>query len=249
VTFAEHVIINGIIVRLRLDKTRIDYIIVKKVRFDMKVIDLTHTISENMPVYPGTEGPKLEVINTYKKNGFKETLLTMFSHTGTHMDAPAHLFAKRTTLDSFSAEQFVGKGLVIDCSDLQEGQEITMKYINREKEKADQAQFILFYTGWDKHWGTSIYFGDYPYITYEVAEYLIYTKKKGVGLDVIGIDPISDENLTIHKKLLAETNIVIIENLTCLGEIGSELFTFCALPIKYENSDGAPIRAIAILED
>lgn len=165
------------------------------------------------------------------------------------MDPPAHLFAQRTTLDSFLVEQFIGKGVVIDCSDLKEGQRITMRYIEHVKEKADQAQFILFRTGWDSRWGTSSYFGDYPYISEEVAEYLIHSEKKGVGIDVIGIDPISDENLTIHRKLFAKTDIVVIENLACLGEIGNELFTFCALPIKYFNSDGAPIRAIAILDD
>lgn len=215
----------------------------------MRIIDLTHMMSESMPVYPGTEGPKFEIANTYEKNGFKETLLTMFSHTGTHMDPPVHLFAHRTTLDSFPVEQFVGKGLVIDCSDLQEGQRINMKHIEMVKEKADRAEFILFYTGWDKYWGTSSYFGEYPCITEAVAEYLICSRKKGVGLDVIGLDPIADGNLTIHQKLFAETDIVVIENLTCLGAIGSELFTFCALPLKYENSDGAPIRAIAILDD
>lgn len=215
----------------------------------MKAIDLTHTISESMPVYPGTERPRLEIANTYEKHGFKETLLTMFSHTGTHMDPPVHLFGHRTTLDSFPAEQFVGKGLVIDCTDLKEGQRITIEYIEHVKEKADMAQFILFHTGWDKRWGTNSYFGEYPYITEEVADYLIQSKKKGVGLDVIGLDPISDENLTMHRKLFTETDIVVIENLTRLGEVGDELFTFCALPLKFENSDGAPVRAIAILED
>jgi kynurenine formamidase len=213
----------------------------------MKIIDLTHTISENMPVYPGTDGPKLEVENTYEKNGFKETLITMFSHTGTHMDSPAHIFPNRTALDSFKVEQFVGKAIVIDCSDLQAGEKISMKYIEAVKEKADKAEFILFYTGWDKYWGTSKYFGEYPYITDEVAEYIIQTKKKGVGLDTIGIDPISNENLTIHKKLFEENEIVIIENLTSLEKIGDVLFDFFALPIKFENSDGAPIRAIAVL--
>ena len=107
----------------------------------------------------------------------------------------------------------------------------------------------MFHTGWDRYWRTDFYFKDYPCITEEVAQYLIYNKKKGVGVDVIGIDPISDENLTIHRKLFLKTDIVVIENLTRLGEVGNELFTFCALPIKYENSDGAPIRAIAILQD
>lgn len=215
----------------------------------MRIIDLTHTISENMPVYPGTERPKLKTANTYKENGFKETLLTMFSHTGTHMDPPSHLFSHRTTLDLLPVDQFIGKALVIDCSNLQEGQRITMDFIEGAKEKADEADFILFHTGWDKRWGTDAYFGDYPYITEEVADYLINSRKKGVGFDVIGIDPISDGNLTIHKKLFSETDIVVIENLCRLEKAGDELFTFCALPIKYENSDGAPIRAIAILKD
>ncbi len=214
----------------------------------MRMIDLTHKISEDMPVYPGTERPRLEIANTYEKHGFKETLLTMFSHTGTHMDSPAHLFAGRPTLDSFPAEHFVGKGLVIDCSDLQEGERITMRYIEQAKEKADAAEFILFRTGWDKYWGMDTYFGEYPCITEEVADYLINSGKKGVGLDTIGIDPISDSNLTIHRRLFAKADIVVIENLTCLEQIGSELFTFCALPLKFNNSDGAPVRSVAILQ-
>lgn len=212
-----------------------------------KIIDLTHTITEDMPVYPGTDQPVLRVMATCDKDGFKETLLTIWSHVGTHMDAPAHLYTSRMTLDSFPAEQFCGSALVIDCTGLKAGQRITMEHIDRVKEKAEQAEFILFHTGWDAYWGSADYFGDYPYITDEVAEYLIHSKKKGVGLDVIGIDPIADANLSIHRRLLAETEIVIIENLTNLGQVGGELFTLCALPLKYKDADGAPARAIAIL--
>jgi kynurenine formamidase len=68
----------------------------------MKVIDLTHTISEDMLVYPGIEKPKLTTANTYVKDGFKETLLQMYSHVQTHIDPPAHIFANRKTLDPFS---------------------------------------------------------------------------------------------------------------------------------------------------
>lgn len=79
----------------------------------MKVIDLTHMIESTMPVYPGTEPPIFEPANTYEKDGFKETKITMFTHTGTHMDPPAHLYQGRTTLDAFSADQFIGKALFI----------------------------------------------------------------------------------------------------------------------------------------
>ncbi|MDY0235939.1 MAG: cyclase family protein [Gudongella sp.] len=213
----------------------------------MKIIDLTHYISEDMPVYPGTDAPKLQVANTYEKDGFKETLMIMYTHTGTHMDPPAHIFEGKTTLDQFPIEQFVGKALVIDCNDLKEGDKIQMKHINREL--ADKAEFLLFYTGWEKYWGTDKFFGNYPCIDGEVVNYIIDQNKKGVGLDTIGIDPISDGNLTIHKKLFHNNEMIIIENLMNLDKLGSELFTFIALPLKHVNADGSPIRAIAILEE
>lgn len=91
----------------------------------MKVIDLTHTIKEDMPVYPGTDTPKMIPANSYEKDGFKETLMQMYTHTGTHMDPQAHLYADRTTLDQFPPEQFIGKALSIDCRELNEGEAIT----------------------------------------------------------------------------------------------------------------------------
>ena len=212
----------------------------------MKIIDLTQLISEDMPVYPGTEQPKLTVANTHEKDGFRETLISFYSHTGTHMDAPFHIFADRTYLDALPAEQFVGKALVVDCEDVGEGGIIGMEYIDRSL--ADEADFLLFHTGWDAHWGTEKYFGEYPVVSMEVCQYVLDSQKKGVGFDVIGIDPISDGNLTRHRMLLSQRDVVIIENLTNLGEIGGGLFTFAALPLKYKNADGAPIRAIAMIE-
>lgn len=213
----------------------------------MKLIDLTHTISETMPVYPGTEEPSLSPASTYEKDGYRETLLHMYSHTGTHMDAPNHLFKERTTLDRLPAEQFAGSALVINCADLNEGGRIGMERIEAVRDKADRAEFLLFRTGWDAKWGTDAYFGDYPYISDDVADYLIKGKKKGVGLDVIGLDPIADENLTLHRKLFSAADIVVIENLKGLERCGEELFSFFALPLKYENADGAPVRAVAVL--
>ncbi len=212
----------------------------------MKIIDLTHTISENMPVYPGTEKPKLTIANTYEKDFFKETLMTMYSHTGTHMDPPAHIFAGKTTLDRFPITQFIGSAAVIDCSDLGENGRITMEQINKNRENADKADFIVFRTDWDKYWGRPEYYVGYPFIDDEVAEYIITNRKKGIGLDNISLDPVG--SLNYHKKVFKENEIVIIENLTNLKEVGTDLFTLFALPLKYENADGSPIRAVAVLE-
>ena len=81
----------------------------------MTVHELTHTITNTMPVYPGTEQPVLTTACTIEKTGYRETLLHMYSHTGTHMDAPAHMIEGGKPLDAFPAEAFVGRGFVLDC--------------------------------------------------------------------------------------------------------------------------------------
>ena len=214
----------------------------------MKVIDLTHVIEANMPVYPGTEPPTLESANTYEKDGFKETKISMFTHTGTHMDPPAHLYADRTTLNAFPADQFIGKALVIDCTSLSEGDAITMEQLIPYGNKVEKADFLLFYLGWDKRWGTDSYFGDYPCIDDAVMDLILDGNYKGIGFDVIGLDPIADENLTRHKRLFKSNDIVNIENLCNLGQCGSDLFRFSCFPLKLTDCDGSPIRAIAWFE-
>lgn len=214
----------------------------------MKVIDLTHTIRERMPVYPGTDAPRFIPANSYEKDGFKETLLQMYTHTGTHMDPPAHLFAGRTTLDQFPAEQFIGKALVIDCRGVGAGGAITRDLVERYGEKARKADFLLFNLGWDDRWGTDDYFGDYPCLDDAVMDLVIQGRYKGIGFDVIGLDPIADENLTRHKKLFQSRDIVNIENLKNLALCGSDLFWFSCFPLKLEHGDGSPVRAVAWFE-
>ncbi|MGN0135492.1 cyclase family protein [Anaerotignum sp.] len=215
----------------------------------MKVIDLTQTICKDMPVFPGTAPARLEVANTFETDGFRETMFHITSHTGTHMDAPYHLYPEGTKLDEMPAEQFVGKALVIDCRDLQAGDEIGMARIEKVKELADAAEFLLFNTGWDKNWGKEEYFGNYPVISMEICRYALDSGKKGVGFDTIGIDPVADMLLPRHKMLLGNGDMIIMENLTNLDKIGGGLFTLAALPLKYKEADGAPIRAVAIMEE
>lgn len=214
----------------------------------MKAIDLTYTIKEEMTVFPGTEMPKLINTSNYEKDGFRETSISIYSHVGTHMDPPAHIYPDRTTLDEFPASQFVGKGLVIDCRDLNEGEDITIDCILKYGKKAEKVDFLLFNTGWDKYWGNDKYFGDYPCVNDEVLDYVLNGNYKGIGFDTIGIDPVSDENLSRHKKLFKDKDIVNIENLKNLGLCGDEIFNFSCCPLKIENSDGAPVRAVAWFE-
>lgn len=123
-----------------------------------------------------------------------------------------------------------------------------MDCIRRAGEKAEQADFLLFNLGWDCRWGTAGYFGEYPCIDEEVMEYILSGNYKGIGFDVIGLDPISDEKLIRHHRLFEEKDIVNIENLKNLNLCGTDLFWFSCFPLKVENCDGSPIRAVAWFE-
>ena len=209
----------------------------------MTVIDLTHTIREDMPVYPGTEPPRLTTACTVSQCGYRETLLHMYSHTGTHMDAPAHLFPAGATLDALPPARFAGTALVVPCAGA--GAVLHMDLLAPVKDAADRADFLLFHTGWDRLWGQAAYFEGYPVPGEDVVDYLLSSGKKGVGLDTVSVDPVGDGALPIHRRLLGG-GLVIVENLTNLAAAGGEPFTFCALPLHYEKADGAPVRAVGL---
>ena len=176
-----------------------------------------------------------------KKHSFK--CILMYKHTWIHR---LIFLRKEDTLDQFSPEQFFGKALVVDCRDLKEGQAITIDKINIDKAKL--AEFLLFNLGWDKRWNLDTYFNDYPCIDDTVLEFILNCNLKGIGFDVMGLGPLRDENLTRHKALFKDTDIVNIENLTNLDQCGNDLFWFSCFPPKIENCDGFPIQTIAWYE-
>lgn len=214
----------------------------------MKVIDLTHVIHEDMQVFPGTEPPRLTVGNTLEKDGFRETALFLFSHTGTHMDTPAHMLEGAAELDKLPVSTFCGKAAVIPCL----GGKITMEEVNACRDMADKAEFIIFHTGWDKYWGKEEYFGTFPVPEAQVIQYAINTGKKGVGIDCMSVDPMdidpTKEEMPNHFMLF-RAGKVIVENLCNLDQASGKMVDFFALPLKYRDADGAPVRAIAILSE
>ena len=208
----------------------------------MKVYDLTHTIQNDMPVYPGTEQPKLTTACTIEAAGYRETLLHMFSHTGTHMDAPAHMLLDGAALDSYGADKFAGTAVVVDCR----GHEsISLPLL--QGYDLNGVDFVLFCTGWDKKWGSPDYYAGFSCLTADAAAYLAALPLKGVGEDSISLDPCDSVDFPNHITLLG-ADFVNTENLTGLDALIGRRFTFVTLPLKFENSDGCSCRAIAMEE-
>lgn len=209
------------------------------------IIDLTHTITPDLAAYPGDQAPALVPSATLPKNGFRTTLLTMTSHTGTHLDAPSHILRDGSDLDDLPISQFSGRAAALDVS--QVGPVITAGYLREQNGLIQTADFVLFYTGWEKKWGTPAFFEDgFPVLDEAAARYLVSCGLKGVGTDSFSVDALSNAEMPAHRILLSD-GMVIVECLCVKKVVGRRDFHFTALPLKYKNADGAPVRAIAEL--
>ncbi|PLX69264.1 MAG: hydrolase [Denitrovibrio sp.] len=208
----------------------------------MKIIDLTHEIVEGMPVYPGTEPPEIKIATTIEKDGFEERLITMFSHTGTHMDAPCHILKGGSTLSDFDISDFTGRAVLIDVRGMNE---VTVEHVQKYSGELENAKFAVLHSGWDKLWGTPEYFKNFPVLNDSAAELLATFDLKGICMDMISIDP-ADTVTYANHRIIFKKGLVIVENLRGLESIGTEVFELTCLPLNIKGGDGSPVRAFAL---
>jgi len=215
----------------------------------MDFIDLTHVVQPGMTVFPGTEPPVFEVGASIEADGFAEKRITMFTHTGTHMDAPAHIISGALTLDQFEIEHFGGKACVVDVGrsvDVggHQASKIDIGVLQARSEAIHESDFVILRSGWSRRWGSEDYFEGYPVLTPEAARWLVDARIKGLGIDMISVDEVDSTEFTVHNILLG-ANLVIIENLTNLELLPDAGFSFYCFPLRIDQADGSPVRAVA----
>lgn len=206
-----------------------------------RIIDLSHPLSPATPVYPGTEPPRLTPASTREADGFNELRLEMVSHTGTHMDAPAHILPDGASLDQLPIDRFIGPGCLID---VRGSTRITADDLAPHAAALGLAAFAILRTGWEVHWGAPRYFEGFPLLEPDAARLLTESGLSGVGVDAISVDGVETAEFPIHHILLG-AGLVIIENLANLEALPPQDFEFTALPLPIANGDGSPVRAVA----
>lgn len=210
----------------------------------MKIYDLTRLITPDIMVWPGTPKPIIGEGSTLERDGFRETRLDIFSHVGTHMDAPAHMLEGAPALDELPVNTFWGSAWVLDASKAEPGSAIGPEAL----EDFPGADFLLVSTGWELYWNKPEYFGNFPHLAPETVRRALELGVRGIGVDTMGIDPMTDSSYTNHF-IMFRAGRVVIENLCNLAPIRGQVVNFAALPLKFENSDGAPVRAVAEVPD
>ena len=212
----------------------------------MRIIDLSHPIHPTMPVYPGTAPPSIALAATLDKDGFAEHQITFTTHTGTHVDAPSHMLADAETLDGLPLAQFMGPAVMINLNTIA-SPKIGVSALQRYEDQLHAVEFVLLHTGWNRHWGQSRYFEQFPVLDRKAALWLGNFALKGIGVDTPSFDAATSTGYGVHKLFLSR-NVLLIENLTNLDCLPTEPFTMACFPLPLRQADGCPVRAVALIE-
>lgn len=212
----------------------------------MKIIDLSHPITEIMPYYPGTQPPCVEELSFIELNGFAEKKISFLTHSGTHIDAPCHIIPDTKSVDKLPLENFLGKGAVINLSSINQ-KTIDIGNLLPYQKVIEDTDFILLNTGWHHYWYDTRYFEDFPILSIETAKWLSDFSLKGIGIDTVSIDSLAAHSFPAHRIILGQ-GLAIIENLNNLDLLPESNFIFSCIPLPIKNGDGSPVRALAIIE-
>ena len=206
------------------------------------ILDITFPLTPELTVWPGDTQTAVSTLKEVGKDARSMTSrLTMSSHAGTHVDAPAHFIEDGKTVESLSLQVLMGKCRVVEVTD----NDITAGVIDALN-IPDGVERILFKTSNSKRFtGTEPFFKDYVGVTLCGAERLIDLGIKLIGLDYLSAAAYSDIE-AVHQTLLGE-RVVLLETLD-LRNVPTGDYRLICLPLRLPGVDGSPCRALLIQE-
>lgn len=203
-----------------------------------KVYDVSHTIYSGMLVWPTDPPVAIEPGKSIAKGGSSNvSVLSLSSHSGTHIDAPRHYIEGAAGVDAISAGTLMGQARVFQFDTL-------LTRIDRQVlaglDIHGQTR-ILFKTRNSALWQTGKFTKDYAYLTEDGARYLVEEGVKLVGADYLSIEEFDNKKRSAHHTLLKD-GVVIVEGLD-LSDVPAGDYELLCLPLKINDGDGAPVRA------
>lgn len=207
----------------------------------MKIYDVTVPISQNVPVYEGDPGVKIDVCMALAKGDTANlTALSFSAHTATHVDAPNHFIEGSRKVDDLELGKLIGNCRVVEvASDV-------MGIGPEHLAGLDGVERVLFKTRNSEFWNDPEheFRKDFTYIEPSAARMLADLGMKLIGIDYLSVEKFGSEDFATHIALL-EKEIVIVEGLDLRKVPGGDYELFCLpLRVKSETGDGAPARVV-----
>lgn len=205
----------------------------------MKIIDISWPITDRMTEYKDKKLVELEALKVWSEHHVRETRLCITSHTGTHVDAPAHFQQQGSTIDAIMLEQLCGPCLVVDFTSCTQ----SVSKDDLQRVPITSGMRLLCKTRNSLRVTTASFDYHFIFLEQSAAEYLASYNIAAVGIDYLGIERNQPHHDT--HNLLFDRNVAIIEGLR-LGHVDPGYYTLLCLPLNLPGLDAAPARAVLI---
>lgn len=211
----------------------------------MKIIDISLTMSKDLPVWPGDPRVSLERVRSVESGANSNvSRLEMQVHSGTHVDAPVHFLNGEKGIETLALSDLIGPCYVTETPE-NSGQ------VDRELLESlhipPSVTRLLVKTSNSKLWvsNETEFVPEFIGITEDGAKYLVDRGIRVIGIDYLSIAPYKQSRPT--HEILLKASAIIIEGLD-LHAVSTGYYSLICLPIKLAGSDGAPARVVLIDE-
>ncbi len=196
----------------------------------MRLLDLSRTFEDNMPVFPGDAPARLACVAGFPKDVCTIHRVDTGMHVGTHMDSPLHFVPGGKRMNEIPVKQFFGRGRLLDAR----GRDVISPDLLNGVE-LHRGDIVLVWTDWSRRFKESDYFEKYPVLDTAFGQKLV-----DAGVHVVGLDtPSPDRAPYATHQVLLGGGVLIAENLINLEALaGVKEFEVIALPVKFDAEAG-----------
>jgi len=209
-----------------------------------RIIDLT------LPLSDGDRGVLIAHARRLETDGWNATTLSLYSHCGTHMDAPVHFGVGADTIYTLAVDKLVGPAWVVNLCPIAPRALIEVANVENACKDLVAGDSLLLRTDWSNYYGRERYRDELPRVSEGLAGWCVQKKVRMLGVEPPSVADVNNlQELTTIHRILFEGGVIVVEGLANLSALTKPKVTFIALPLRITVGDGAPARAIAIEDD
>ncbi|WP_312527828.1 cyclase family protein [Paracoccus sp. (in: a-proteobacteria)] len=223
-----------------------------------KVVDLTHAWDETFPTFDGKPGITYEEAVNFDKSGYQLWKLTIFEHSGTHIDAPLHFSKDGKSVAEIDPGNLICPLCVVDISAKAKDDANAMleasdleAWISANGEIPAGA-LVAMNSGWAAKVDSPEFRTDaagnfaFPGFAKSATDLLAQMNVAGIGVDSLSLDPGNSPDFAVHKSWLSSGHFGI-EALAGLDQMPAKGATIFVGAPKHKRGTGGPARVLAMV--
>ncbi|EJD39466.1 putative cyclase [Auricularia subglabra TFB-10046 SS5] len=227
------------------------------------IVDLSHELDLSTPAYPGDPVVfTCSTVCTIEKDACRVAAFGLGTHTGTHIDAPAHFIANGAAVDALDLSTLVGRMVLLDLRALVAGRArhriswaALAPWHARIADAGRSGGILVLRTGWSAHWkdAAGAPYAAHPFLARDAAAGIAAAGVRALAVDTFSPDETLGDPPTdfcAHHALLG-AGCAIAENVRLEGLDGvwredeRDAWRISLLPLRLTGLDGSPVRAVA----